>query len=363
VSGNLRRVLITVPSLAQAGGVANYYRVLRLDQIPGLEYLEVTGDRRSGAGLFLRLMAVYARYAAKLVGVDTVMLNPSMQKRAVLRDSLFALLARATGRRLIVFWRGWEWNFYRKEIVNGRMMRWWFRQTLLRTDTTITLGTEFESALRALDGLADRRYVRETTVADDSLLDMPAERLSEIRMSARNFNLLFMSRLVPNKGLNEAIRAYEMVRATRDDVRMSIAGDGPELAAAQEYVRRRGIPDVTFAGHVEGVAKHELLLDASLLLFPSMEEGLPNVLLEAMLYGMPVVTLPTGGIGDVVTDRVNGLLAGTSAPRELARLVLEILDHPELRQAMVSVNQAVARDRFVPAKVAARLAARLLDER
>lgn len=351
------RVLITVPLLTQPGGVANYYRVLQLNRLPGVEYLEVTAEPRSGAQLVWRLLRVYAVFLRRVFAVDTVMLNPSMARRSLLRDAVFAFLTVAAGRRLVVFWRGWDWRFFQAEVVGTRAMRWLFRRTFSRAHTMISLGTEFETGLRKLAPSARCTYVRETTVADDSRLDWSAQELLRQRMSAEQHTLLFMSRLEPRKGLFEALKAYAMVRASRSDVNLIVAGDGPELEAATAMVGRDRIPGVTFVGYVEGNAKHETLLQSTLLLFPtSYGEGLPNTLLEAMLYGMPVVTTNVGGISEVVVDGVNGRLASSDDPYELAQLVLGILENRELRQSMITENLAVARERFASAKVAARMA-------
>lgn len=349
------RVLIALPSLAQPGGVSSLYRVLALNKVPGIEYFEVTSENRSSLGVAWRLVCTYTRLILRLAKFEVVVVNPSMLPRAVLRDSLVGWLALLARRRLVVFWHGWDWGYFESHLKQKGLLKWWFGRTLQRADLVITLGAEFEGALKSLAPPIRTKFVRESTVADDSFIDFSAEDLTRLRVESRKLRVLFMSRIVKGKGVVAAIRAHQLVRGVIPDAELVIAGDGEELPVARRLVASEEIQGVIFVGHVEKSQKHEILKSSSLLMFPSVSEGLPLVILEGMLYGLPIIAMPVGGIAEVVEDGVNGRLAGSQDPEHLASLVLGILENADVYGEMVSENQRKARRRYVPHVVRARL--------
>src|SRR5690606_6702676 len=88
-----------------------------------------------------------------------------------------------------------------------------------------------------------------------------------------------------------------------------VAGDGEDLPKVKQYVIEKNIPSVIFTGYVLNDKKKEVLLKSHLLLFPTFyKEGLPNTVLEGLMYGMPVISRYNAGIPDVVQHEVNGFL-------------------------------------------------------
>jgi len=138
-----------------------------------------------------------------------------------------------------------------------------------------------------------------------------------------------VSRLDPVKGVCFLIQAL----ARLDGVRLAIAGDGPERAALEALAERLGV-----AGRVHWLGQRgdvqRLLPAFDLFVQPSLHEGLPNTVLEAMAAGLPVVATGVGGTPEAVVDGVTGLLVGPGDPEMLARAISRLLDDPATRQAM-----------------------------
>jgi glycosyltransferase involved in cell wall biosynthesis len=90
----------------------------------------------------------------------------------------------------------------------------------------------------------------------------------------------------------------------------NVAGDGSALEAAMAHTEKQQIQNVNFLGYVMKEQKGNLLLDSHILLFPTFYgEGLPNCILESMLYGLVIVSTEVAGIPDAVKHLQNGFLS------------------------------------------------------
>lgn len=116
---------------------------------------------------------------------------------------------------------------------------------------------------------------------------------------------IFIGRLVPTKRVDIALHAIEHASATH----LTVVGDGPQRGALEKLARQLHIADrVSFMGAVEPNVVAELLALAHALVLPSLYEGSPNVVGEALTAGIPVVASDVGGVGDLISDHENGLL-------------------------------------------------------
>jgi glycosyltransferase involved in cell wall biosynthesis len=135
-----------------------------------------------------------------------------------------------------------------------------------------------------------------------------------------------------------------------------IAGSGEELAAAAAYARQKGYAGVEFAGDVLGAAKARLLETCHVMVFPTYyREGLPNCILEGMLYGMPIISRPVAAIPEVVSDTVNGYLSQSMESSTFAEYMVQLLRAPDVYRRMAIANHRLAAGAFTSDKVRERL--------
>jgi glycosyltransferase involved in cell wall biosynthesis len=347
-------VLIALPCLEQPGGVANYYRTLRPLLDERKVFFEVgkrPGEAGTGAA-FRRLLRDYWRFHRALSrdSFDLVHLNPSLVPLSLLRDALFLLIAKAHRRLVLVFFRGWDPAC---EATIRRRCPWAFRSVYGVANAVIVLAEEFRRSLRSL-GISAPIFV-ETTVAADSSFEEPVRAAHGVSDELGQCRVLYLSRLDRNKGLLEAIDALERLRADFPRVTLTVAGDGPERASAEATVRERGIPGVTFLGHVDGVAKSHAFGSADIFLFPTFAEGMPNAILEAMAHGLPIVTRAVGGLADFFDDGRMGYITESRDPAVFAQLVGRLASDPELRASIGRYNREYAHAHFKASVVASRL--------
>lgn len=157
----------------------------------------------------------------------------------------------------------------------------------------------------------------------------------------------------PVKGGTVLLDALELVRAERPDVRVTLAGPGdlPE--------RARGLVDgdaVEWRGWLDEQAKREALSGAPIVVLPSVSEGLPMALLEAMAHGSAVVTTRVGGMPDVIEDGREGVLVAPGDPRALADGIRALLADPARAGALGAAARARAAE-LSPEALATRLEA------
>jgi glycosyltransferase involved in cell wall biosynthesis len=163
--------------------------------------------------------------------------------------------------------------------------------------------------------------------------------------------VLFMGRLVANKGCDYLIRAMAIVQRDRPDARLIVVGDGP-LRAFLERLAAARLGNYDFLGVKSPEQVRALLDQAQVLCVPSIQaqsgasEGLGMVFLEAQAAGLPVVSFATGGITEAVEQGVTGLLAAAGDEEGLAANILTLLRDRDLRERMGRAGRARVEARF-----------------
>lgn len=127
--------------------------------------------------------------------------------------------------------------------------------------------------------------------------------------------ILGIGRLVKAKGWHLAVDVMANIKDTFPDVILKIAGRGVERDALETQVRARGLDGrVQFLGEVDHDKIPPLLWNADRLLLPSFREGHPNVVVEAVAAGVPVIATKAGGIPEIIDDRFGDLSERIDVP-------------------------------------------------
>lgn len=170
-------------------------------------------------------------------------------------------------------------------------------------------------------------------------------------------------RLVPIKGLTYLVRALASLRDEVPDIRLEIAGSGPEREPLEKEVHSLRLTDhVTFLGWQRDLEAVMPRWDVFVL--PSLEEGFGMAALEAMAAGLPVVATAVGGVPELVEDGRTGWLVPPADSDALAGRLRTLLLHPELRRALGAAGRTRARQHFSMDQMVARIAEiydRILD--
>ena len=147
------------------------------------------------------------------------------------------------------------------------------------------------------------------------------------------------------KGLDNLLLAAPRVLEQHPNARFLLAGNGEERARLTALRDRLRLGDrVEFLGHVDDVPS--LLAASDILCHPSLAEGLPNAIVEAMASGAPVIASDVGGIAEAVEHERTGLLIPPHDVPSIAAALGRLLESPALRERLATNGRQVARERF-----------------
>jgi len=145
--------------------------------------------------------------------------------------------------------------------------------------------------------------------------------------------VLYAGRLVPRKGVAYLLEGWRDIVPVFPDARLLLLGGGLLRESLEAAAGRLGIAGTArFCGGVDNVP--EYLRAADLFVLPSLQEGLPNALLEAMASGVPVVATRIGGVVDIVEEGVDALLVAPEDARGLAAAITTVLGDASLRERL-----------------------------
>jgi glycosyltransferase involved in cell wall biosynthesis len=210
-----------------------------------------------------------------------------------------------------------------------KFMRWW---TCRRLQAMVTLTRQHESWYRSRwPTLHVATIPNPVRYPLENLAPFLSPRLLKNAAGAERM-ILSVGRLSPQKGFDILLRAYSQVKNGHSGWILAIVGDGPERERLATLIERLGITDCAFLPGVAGNLG-EWYESSDLYVLPSRYEGFPNVLLEAMSYGLPVLASDCEtGPREIVHDEVDGILVPPEDEAALANALSRLMGDPVLRE-------------------------------
>ncbi len=239
----------------------------------------------------------------------------------------------------IAFHHGYTKEAWRTKIYN-ELDRW----SLPRAQRVVTVCHDFARQLQSKGVPAARlRVIRNPIRVSSPVSEAGKAQLrAELGLSDSRV-LLSVGRLSLEKGHADLLRAMAQVRAvegTGCESYLLIVGDGPERRSLQRLCSELKLDDVVrFTGYLADVQVYYEISDIFVL--PSHSEGSPNVLLEALAAGLPVVATAVGGLPEVLSNEVNALLVPKQDVAQLANAIRRLLNDPLLRQRLAAQGKEV----------------------
>jgi glycosyltransferase involved in cell wall biosynthesis len=236
---------------------------------------------------------------------------------------------------------------------------WWLEEKLV---DAAFVHTSTELGRRALlaRGLPAERVVR----IHSGLERLPP--LKPLRASRLPLHVLCLARLVEKKGLDRQLHIYAALQSAGVPFEARIVGDGPLRLALEQLAGRLGVAAaVAFCGEVpphevwDHLAWADVLLHTGVVAPSGDQDGLPNVVPEAMAAGVPVVTSPTAGTTEAVTDGVSGLVLTVDRPGDWVQALRQLARDDALAERLRKGGRAWVEENFDVQRNTDRLLVRL----
>lgn len=193
------------------------------------------------------------------------------------------------------------------------------RRTISRADALLTVSDAMRlSAIERYGAVPDRTHTIVNGFDTGVFHPRPQAAMREkLGLPLDGRLLVYVGRLVATKGLLELVEAFGTLAAADPHLRLALVGDGVMREQLRATIRSNGLDGrVLMPGAMEPTGVAEWICAADLLTLPSWSEGYPNVVVEAIACGRPVVATDVGGTREIV-DASNGLLV---PPRDAAAL-------------------------------------------
>jgi glycosyltransferase involved in cell wall biosynthesis len=322
------KVIMLGPALDVRGGVASVEQLI-LAHAPRGVHIRHIGTMRDGG--MLRKLVVFLTAIARLNfllltrRVDLIHIHFA-SRASTWRKSLLALVARWFGKPYILHAHGAEFHeFFPKQ---PRLLQRWIVSMLRKSRALIAVSERWKQFYLNISGLPS-----EHIVVLPNPINVP-ERCPS-RRDRRTVTLLFLGRMENRKGPIRAVRAFHALPdRLRQRAHLVLAGDG-DVESVRREVSALGLEQqVTVLDWVNTEQRNTLLADADVFVLPSLNEGLPMSVLEAMSWGIPAVTSPVGGIPEVVQDGFNGFLVPPEDIPALANALQRLIEDEPLRLQM-----------------------------
>jgi len=356
------KILLLVPSESASGGINNYFQVLKNKFSIHVEYM-IRGARswpyRSSLLMelnraFVDLKLFRQRIAQGDIGL--VQTSTSLGVLSIIRDGLFIYYTSKKGVKTIVFFSGWNVGFEKRI---DRFFLTVFKFFYFRADNFIVLASQFRSKLQEWG--YNKKIFIETTIIDERLIseiDINTIKNAKQKRKNRNqYNLLFLARVEVAKGVYEAIDTYRIIKKNNinKNISLIIAGSGKELSSVRSYVKTEELEGIKILGFVDGNDKQQCFLNADIYLFPTYTEGMPNSVLEAMAFGLPIITRNVGAIPDIIEIEENGFYTNSKESMDFAGYIQRLMLDNELSLKIMENNYNKAIDNYITSTVIERI--------
>lgn len=272
-----------------------------------------------------------------LAGVRDVIAahNPDiLQTHSVKSHFLLKLTGMYRRYRWIAFHHGYTWVNLKVRLYNQLD-----RLSLRSASRVVTVCSAFRADLEKCGVAPDRIIIRHNSVKP--FLPPVEDRVRELRRSLGILPgtkvILSIGRLSREKGQSDLVKAFSFVYRNHSDAKLLLilVGTGPEYQSLKNMAENLNLADsVLFPGHQADVSPFYTIADVVVL--PSHTEGSPNVLLEAMAAGLPIVSTAVGGVPEIVTSEKEALLVEKNDPISLARAIERLVGDEALRKRISS---------------------------
>jgi len=235
---------------------------------------------------------------------------------------------------------------YRKDL---RLERRIVNKILLKaTDKIVAVSESIRKDIIKYDGIDSSKILVIPNGIDTERFN-PEGNFADIRkgfsIKESDIVLGFVGRVVPAKGLEYLIDALPFLKKEFKNIKLLITGEGSTMERLKKKAKENNVHDsIIFTGKRRDIP--DILSCTDIFVMPSVAEGLPNALLEAMAMGKPIVATEVGGIPEVIKNRHSGFLVPPRNPEALATAIKDLISNEQLAAKMGQAARHIVLDNF-----------------
>ncbi len=189
-----------------------------------------------------------------------------------------------------------------------------------------------------------KKYRNKISIAHRHFLEFDKFKM-EKTLTKRDNLVGYIGRLSEEKGVLNFLRAISAIAKKRGNIKFLVGGDGELGDKIERYLEIGNLNDeVKLTGWIPHDELPHYLNELKLLVLPSYTEGLPNIALEAMACGTPVLATSVGAIPDIIKDGETGFIMENNSPECIVKNVTRVLNHPNLERIVQNARVLVEKE-------------------
>lgn len=316
------KVLMTGPKLNAKGGIAtvvNNYLKSELTEKVYIKYIPSACEGNKLKKLVYGLIS-YIRIFFQLIFGNVSLVHVHMASRkSFYRKSVIIKMARLFKCRIVIHLHGAEFYQFYNDECNAKQKKY-VSKIFNSSDLVIALSEQWREKICEFCGSNVKVLYNAVNIPDNNKY---------------NFESIYISligRIEKRKGVYDFVTIIDEIHNAYPEIRIQIVGDG-EIDKLREIINKYKLDKfVEVNGWMNKTEINCLLSKTKVYVLPSYDEGMPMALLEAMSYGIPVITTDVGGIPTVVSNEKNGFIIKPGDTQSLKKYLLQLLENKELAQ-------------------------------
>lgn len=334
-----KKICMVVPSFSAKGGITSVvsgYRGSQLEKDFEIKYIETYCDGKWLSKLLIALKAYISYILLLLFWHPSIIHIHSSFGGSFYRKMPFIIIGSWFKKPIINHVHGADFNeFYLNASDKKRKQ---IKTTYNKCSKLIALSDEWKENLKKI---VDESKI--TVIENYSILNIEA--IEERKHKKNEHNVLFLGFICKRKGCYDIPAIVEKVAQVIPNVKFVLAGSG-DVEQIKAITSDRIKNNIVYPGWVRDKEKDKLLREADLFFLPSYNEGMPMSILDAMGYGLPVVSTTVGGITKIVHDGVNGYTCNPGDIVKLSETILELLSDSDYLKLAGNNSVGIIKDGF-----------------
>ena len=264
------------------------------------------------------------KYISILPRYDIVHIHVA-ERGSFYRKSLYLLISKVFKKKSILHFHGAEFDeFYWKEC--NQVQKKYINYILKKTTLILALGVKW------------KKNIEKYTTTPVEILTNSISIPNKINYNENSTSILLLGRLEKRKGVFDLLSIIDDVIDRVPQCILYLAGDGNLDKVKSEIRKRKNKNNIKLLGWINKEQKESILKETGIFVLPSYNEGMPIAILEAMSYGLPIVSTNVGDIESVVKDKKNGFIISPGDKEALKESVIELLLNKNMRIKMSKIN-------------------------